>query len=84
MNIFHHRVCRQNDNDSSSILILLNSCLLFIKFKTCVHVSHNSSLVLSGRGSVSINVYEIQGSHSGGNCVVVFWVVILTVCNMAT
>jgi len=68
-----------------SPLILLNSCLLFIKFKTCVHVSHTSSLfVLGGRGSVSINVYEIQGSHSDGNRVVVFWVVILRVCNVVT
>jgi len=25
---------------------------------------------------VCINVYEIRGSYSGGNCVVVFWVVI--------
>jgi len=40
-------------------------------------MSHTIVLCLSWvGGAVCINVYEIQGSHSGGNPVVVFWVVI--------
>lgn len=49
-------------------------------FSSClkpVCMSHTKVLCISWvGGAVCINVYEIQGSHSGGNCVVVYWVVI--------
>jgi len=64
MNIFHHSICRLNDNDSSSILTLLNSYLFLIMFKTCAHISHSSSLSWVGE-EVCINVYEGFLTHCG-------------------
>jgi hypothetical protein len=67
--------------DRMIMTVLSNSyCWTHAYFSSClkpVCMSHTIVLSLSWvGGAVCINVYEIQGSRSGGNRVAVFWVMI--------